>query len=881
MRKILFILFIALCSKTASAQGDSCGNAIPMPYSAISILPGNILAAGQLRWYSFVPLTTEIDIKLTNTNPSAGHVHDILLAEGMCSLRYHYIANSKLGGHTDSTLDIHMHDLVVGVPYYLLVMREHPSCLQCNVSTATFDLEVQSQSPPSVTVINNFVYLNGTPSHKKNEVSLRINKDFLKMTNVDNTTMIDKPMTVFVHPAKIADIAHKIFNDDHVGLGQLHLTKIYPTMTSADTISISRDSQIVHIPAFYETFTLTIPDTMSVFKTSRILSTIDGIRYAEPNYAATLCFTPDDPLFATNQASLHPIGTYTDAHINVEGAWTKEMGKSAVKIGVYDGGVDQTHSELNGVVAGGMDYFNSPPTALIAPYDATNHGTECGGIIAARLNNAVGISGIAGGTEGGIGCTLYDMKIFHGPPYDPTIASDDKIAPAIKDGATSVSAGGFGLHIMNHSWSEGNYSYKIHDAIQYADRNGVVVLASRGNLDVGLPTTLLTQIRYPACFQDEMVINVGANGTDGNWKTITNGNPSDAGDMGFQSKTQNNIDVIAPGTNAVVYSTQGGTGGYQGFNGTSSACAHASGVAGLLLSYVDDFTSISAHNNLVVEDVEYLLQKSATDITLFPCVTGYDDASGWGRINATAAINMIEKPEYKIQHFQPGDGITSFTFVGGGATGSTTVHLANDFTNDLGITTPAGTYPADYTEQIITLNYSLSSSTDMVITGWPRFSSTSGWSFASPTSIDSWCEIISPVTATSTTLRTYTYQLHLPDGTFAFAPCHTLHARVAISIYTLTAPASVNDINKKLLSLNAYPNPAANSTTICFTLPTAQEISLELYDILGKPIKTIAKGNFEKGNHQYQLPLSEIPAGMYFYKLVTDNATSTQKLIIK
>ena len=54
-----------------------------------------------------------------------------------------------------------------------------------------------------------------------------------------------------------------------------------------------------------------------------------------------------------------PTFTFPNGDINVEGAWDIEKGKSFIRVGIYDSGIDQTHSELQNNVGGGYDYVKN------------------------------------------------------------------------------------------------------------------------------------------------------------------------------------------------------------------------------------------------------------------------------------------------------------------------------------------------------------------------------------------------------------------------------------------------------------------------------------------------------------------------------------------
>ncbi|GJQ63173.1 MAG: hypothetical protein SCALA702_22260 [Melioribacteraceae bacterium] len=76
--------------------------------------------------------------------------------------------------------------------------------------------------------------------------------------------------------------------------------------------------------------------------------------------------------------------------------------------------------------------------------------------------------------------------------------------------------------------------------------------------------------------------------------------------------------------------------------------------------------------------------------------------------------------------------------------------------------------------------------------------------------------------------------------------------------------------NSFTLSQN-YPNPFNPVTTIRFTLPQSANISLKLYDVLGREVKTILSGELSAGLHQTELNASTLSSGVYFYRLESND----------
>ncbi len=77
-----------------------------------------------------------------------------------------------------------------------------------------------------------------------------------------------------------------------------------------------------------------------------------------------------------------------------------------------------------------------------------------------------------------------------------------------------------------------------------------------------------------------------------------------------------------------------------------------------------------------------------------------------------------------------------------------------------------------------------------------------------------------------------------------------------------------------------YPNPFNPTTTIRFRLPERTTVRLTLSDLLGKEVMEIANGEFNAGHHEVLLNAGHLPAGVYFYKIVTATHTAMKKLAL-
>lgn len=98
-------------------------------------------------------------------------------------------------------------------------------------------------------------------------------------------------------------------------------------------------------------------------------------------------------------------------------------------------------------------------------------------------------------------------------------------------------------------------------------------------------------------------------------------------------------------------------------------------------------------------------------------------------------------------------------------------------------------------------------------------------------------------------------------------------------------PTSVTDdelVLPKQVELNQnYPNPFNPTTTISFTLPTTANVNLEVFNMLGQRVSTLAVNRtMAAGQHAIAFDATNLPSGMYLYRLSTGNFTSTKKMML-
>ena len=77
-----------------------------------------------------------------------------------------------------------------------------------------------------------------------------------------------------------------------------------------------------------------------------------------------------------------------------------------------------------------------------------------------------------------------------------------------------------------------------------------------------------------------------------------------------------------------------------------------------------------------------------------------------------------------------------------------------------------------------------------------------------------------------------------------------------------------------------YPNPFNPSTTIKYQIVKAGAVSIKIYDILGREVKTLLNEFQQSGNHEIQFNAADLASGIYFYQLKSNGFVSTKKMIL-
>ncbi|WP_438825567.1 M4 family metallopeptidase [Neobacillus vireti] len=274
------------------------------------------------------------------------------------------------------------------------------------------------------------------------------------------------------------------------------------------------------------------------------------------------------------------------ADINYVDMVKQLSGKSlpAFTIAVVDSGVNYSYADFYGKVLTTLDYdfVNHDDDAL----DDNSHGSHVAGIIAARSNNKNSIAGINQYAR------ILPVKVLDADGS----GTWENVALGIRYAVDK------GAKVINLSLSGDEPSNVVEDALRYAAKKGVTVVAAAGN-DGN------SELSYPA--SSEYAISVGS--TD------------NIDQLSDYSNYGEGLDVVAPGQRIPSFVANGEV---EYFSGTSMSAPHVAAVAGLLYSLKPDITPAQ---------VLQTLQETSEDLGDM----GYDDYYGWGRLDAGAAVKYM------------------------------------------------------------------------------------------------------------------------------------------------------------------------------------------------------------------------------------------------
>jgi endo-1,4-beta-xylanase len=104
------------------------------------------------------------------------------------------------------------------------------------------------------------------------------------------------------------------------------------------------------------------------------------------------------------------------------------------------------------------------------------------------------------------------------------------------------------------------------------------------------------------------------------------------------------------------------------------------------------------------------------------------------------------------------------------------------------------------------------------------------------------------------------------------------NANITVSVGTSSVESQLIIPEGYALEQN-YPNPFNPTTTINYSIPQPCFVSIKVYNVLGKEVAEIVKGNKSAGNYSVEFDASKLVSGIYYYRLQSGNFSETKKLI--
>lgn len=413
------------------------------------------------------------------------------------------------------------------------------------------------------------------------------------------------------------------------------------------TTSDQRISQIIAERGLDRVFVLKLEPGSDVPAKVSELRAREDVEYAEPNYLVRAGSIPNDPEFVKQWALLNNgivvdefFVTTPDADIKAYRAWDITTGGPDVIVAVSDTGVDLTHPDLarniytnpGEIPANGIDddkngFVDDVHGFNVADQngdtsDAVGHGTQMAGIIAAEMNNEIGISGVCQSK-------ILPVRFFSRTGPAP---SDFKatVADAARSLVYSIAAG---ASIINASWStvldpdlvpEGA-ALALADAVRATNDAGVLLVCIAGNEGYNLDVSKI----YPASyFLQNQIVVAASDFNDQIWRPVDN--PYFI-QTGFGPNT---VHLAAPGVSVLTTKARGTcllctdetdpSQWYTSATGTSVSAACVSGVAALVKSRYPEESGILLKRR-ILEGVEVTAS-----------LAGY--VVGAGRLSAIGAL---------------------------------------------------------------------------------------------------------------------------------------------------------------------------------------------------------------------------------------------------
>ena len=139
--------------------------------------------------------------------------------------------------------------------------------------------------------------------------------------------------------------------------------------------------------------------------------------------------------------------------------------------------------------------------------------------------------------------------------------------------------------------------------------------------------------------------------------------------------------------------------------------------------------------------------------------------------------------------------------------------------------------------------------------------------------------------------------IDLPNGEYTLTPVsdqytfepeqHTLSllpgGSNVLPVFNATTATSIDELPDGLHSPALFPNapnPFTHQTALRYRIASPGEAQLAVYDMLGRNVSTLRQGFHEPGLYEVEFTPDDLPAGIYFFRLETNQELLTRSMIL-
>ncbi len=651
-----------------------------------------------------------------------------------------------------------------------------------------------------------------------------------------------------------------------------------------------------------------------------LLKQSDLVKVAQFNHYVYLNSTPNDPGFSS-QYGMNKIQASDAWNITTGGTTTQN---DQIVIAIIDGGFDITHQDIDlwkntaEIAGNGID---DDGNGYIDDYDGWNaynnngtitsadHGTHVAGISGAKGNNGIGVTGV--------NWNVKIMPIQASSATEATVVAGYSYVLKMRQlyNQTNGSQGSF-VVVTNASFFThgGNVDdYPIWCGIYDA-------LGMEGILNVNAPWNLGDELGedfndIPGMCTSQYLIVVSNTDQNDNLHS-----------QAPWSKTY--IDLVAPGTD--IYSTLPGN-SYGNLTGTSMAAPHVAGAIALMYA--------AACNQLITN---YKTNPSAVALSMKQLLLNWSDPIyplllkiGYGRLNVyRSIIKMSEQYDYDLYvtgtetaTSKQYDAIHDITVENYTAVGDHDI----TFRSGNSITFKPGTHLKPDPDKTIHA-FIAQAAFDCAIAFQPLsvYIITPTNPYCGGGHVPITCNAVSTggktpysyvwFTKVITSSTWVTHNVNSPNVAFGSSEDFYVQAQVTddrgvtalsqiefidcIDAKMATPPDTTGTPSDTIIDLtnpgknltatqqsilnenlrqtfNAFPNPSTGKVTISFTLSKSSSVTIQIADNTGKKVADVVINKpYEIGKHSLEYNGKDLPAGLYFFTISTNEGVNALKLVI-